>query len=271
MSNRYLMRRFGGLLVIMLAVIFLSAGCATSSSESMESESSIMIFAAASMTDAVSEIVEAYHVIYPDVEILTNYAGSKTLRSQIENGADADIFISANEKHYQALLEQNLVEPGEKILENAMVIAVSNDSDAVIDDLGDLSGSCQLVLAESGVPAGDYARRILQKYSEANADTYFESAMSNVVSEESNVRQVLMKVALGEADAALVYRTDITDAVRDKVRVIEISDAYNVIGSYYMAVLPEAKEGTSALYDFIKGEAGDAVLEKYGFKPVTAE
>ncbi len=254
--------------LVLVTLVFFIGGCTqvTSSRENVQEE--LMIFAAASMTDGVSEIVKKYQSEHPEIHIVTNFAGSKTLRSQIENGAQPDLFISANEKHYKALMEEKLVDPGALLLTNSMVVAVSNESNTDIQALEDLIKPCQIVLAEEGVPAGDYARRILQNYADANETKFASQVMAQVVSEETNVRQVLMKVAMGEADAALVYRTDVTDAVKDQVRVIDIDDVYNVIGSYYICTLPQSSSEDKALYTYILGAQGDEILTKYGFKPV---
>lgn len=260
---------YKGLMVLMLStIILIVGGCAQTHPSVADDQEELVIFAAASMTDGVNDIVEKYQIEHPQIKIVTNFAGSKTLRSQIENGAQPDIFISANEKHYAALLEDNLVNPGALLLTNSMVIAVSNESAATIEGIEDLINPCQIVLAEEGVPAGDYARSILKNYADANDETFASQVMNQVVSQETNVRQVLMKVALGEADAALVYRTDVTDAVKDQVHVIDIDAKYNVIGSYYMCMLPESKLEAKVLFKYILGPQGDEILTDYGFEPV---
>lgn len=233
-----------------------------------ESKEAVTIFAASSLTNALAEIESDYEKGNSSVEITLNLAGSKTLRNQIENGAGADLFLSANENHYMALDELDFFEAGGPLLRNSMVLIVSSKSRASIESLADLTESSKIVLAQKNVPAGEYAREVLWKYGSATDPTYVERVLSNMVSEESNVRQVLMKVAMGEADAALVYKTDVVDSVKDKVTVIAIPELYNVTGTYYIGLSKNASAASRGIYEYILGQSGDAVFEKHGFDPI---
>lgn len=252
--------------VLVLSALMLSACYNDGSSEG--DKDIIRVFAASSMTNAMQDMKVGFETEYPNKDIQLNFAGSKTLRSQIENGAQADIFISANGSHYEALNQLNMIHEGRALLENKLVLIVYSGSEVNIESLDDLTQSCQIVLAQEGVPAGNYAREILKKYGESNSADYQERVLLNLVSEESNVRQVLMKVAMGEADAALVYKTDVTENVKDSLRVIDIPKMYNVTGTYYMGILKGADDGARVLYDYVLSERGDEILESYGFAPI---
>lgn len=254
------------MLIVVLALWLLTA-CDSEKAEKM-SPKTIRVFAASSMTNAMADIEEAFEADHPDLDIQVNLAGSKTLRSQIENGAEADLFISANTKHYQALDKQGLMYEGRALLENKLILVVYQGADVEVKSLDDLAKPCQIVIAQEGVPVGNYAREVIKKYGNDKGPDYEKMVFSNVVSQESNVRQVLMKVAMGEGDAALVYKTDVTENVKDSLDVIEIPQAYNVIGTYYMGIIDQAADETKTLYDFIASQEGAEILDKYGFDPL---
>ena len=120
------------------------------------------------------------------------------------------------------------------------------------------------------MPAGKYARNIFVKYEETGEEGYSEKVLSNVVSNESTVKGVSSKIALGEADAGLVYVTDVTESIKDKVNVYEIDDAYNEKATYWMALLKDSKnKNAEKIYDeILANEDVKAVFEKYGFRIV---
>ena len=254
-------------MVLVLLGAILLAGCARRGATQVENVS-LKVFAASSTTNAMQDMEETFEADHPDVDIQLNLAGSKTLRSQIENGADADIFISANSNHYNLLKQGNMIKEGRVLVENELVLIVYKASEVEIEGLDDLTKACQIVMAQSGVPAGNYAREVIRKYMEASSPDYDHQVISNVVSQESNVRQVLMKVAMGEADAGFVYRTDVTENVKDSLKVIDIPELYNVTGRYYIGLLKGAQPGSKTLYDFILSQRGDEILESYGFMTV---
>lgn len=239
-------------------------GCSSTSSN--EDDNEIIIYAASSLTNAITEVEEVFESTHPEIDVKLNFAGSKTLRSQIENGAQPDLFLSANASHFEALQDQELFQTGGPILKNTMVIILHKDSSVLINGLEDLGSELQLVIAEQAVPAGEYARRIINSFDEINGNGYKDKVLNNVVSEESNVRQVLMKVALGEADAAIVYRTDVIESVKEALRVIEIDEKYNVTAMYYAGVLKhENTENAQTFYNFMYSQEAQKIFEKYGF------
>lgn len=244
--------------------MIMTGGCQKQLSDEQEE---ITIFAASSLTESVTDIGSVFEQNYENKTVNLNFAGSKTLRSQLENGAQADIFISADKKHYSALLDQGILKEGREILTNEMVLAVSKDAAGRIKSMEDLQNDCKLILAEAGVPAGDYSRKIIADLKGAYGDSYEEKVLGNLVSAESNVRQVLTKVVLGEGDAAIVYRTDITQDVADKVAVVEIPAEYNVKASYWIAMVnnESVSESVNRCYEFFSENESREIFESYGF------
>ncbi|SHJ71310.1 molybdate transport system substrate-binding protein [Dethiosulfatibacter aminovorans DSM 17477] len=240
--------------VLVMMLIFTSCG----------KDEKVLVFSAASLTESMGEI----NSVLGDGMTL-NLDSSTRLRIQIENGAEADIYISANEKNYNLLNEGGFVEKGSGILENKMVLITPKGNEKV-KSLEDLTGDVSIILAAEEVPAGKYARNILAKYEENGVEGYAEKALSNVVSNESTVKSVASKIALGEADAGLVYVTDVTEATRNKVSMYEIEDEYNEKATYWVALLKDSKNKNAAkMYDeLLSNEDVKAVFGKYGFKVV---
>jgi len=251
-----------GLVIVFLSLLLF--GCTSIVSENEPDE--VVVFAASSLTNVLEDMKIEFETLYPEVKIRINFAGSKTLRSQIENGAQPDLFLSANKGHYMSLHDQDMFQVGGPLVENTMVIITHKESEKNIQHLKDLTGDVQLVLAEQSVPAGAYAHEILKKFDFINDTEYYENITSNLVSEESNVRQVLMKVTLGEADAGFVYKTDVIKSVRDKIKVTEIEDVYKSNAVYYGGILKESEKETAQLfYDFVMGQIGQQIFESHGF------
>jgi molybdate transport system substrate-binding protein len=229
-------------------------------------DSEIVIFAASSLTNAIGEISDRYEK-EEEIDIMSVFAGSNTLKTQIENGAYADVFISANEAHYKSLYDQGYVMEGKKILANEMVLIVSNDSDSEINNLEDLKKKHCFITATDGVPAGVYARHVLSNLTSLYGEAYLEAVENNIVSQEINVRQVLMKVVLGEGDAAIVYRTDITEDVEDAIKIIEIPEGYNIEASYWIGLVKhdDMKEKAKAYVEYLSDKTSEAIFKKYKF------
>lgn len=227
----------------------------------------VTVFAASSLNDAVMDITNVFESTNEDIIINVSTAGSKTLRSQLENGASADIFISANEKHYKDLLDQGILTEGKKILTNELVLVVSKDASDRIKTLEDLKSPHKLILGEEGVPVGDYSRKAIKQLCEKYGKDYEETVLNSLVSSESNVRQVLMKVVLGEGDAAIVYKTDITEDIKDDVTVIEIPKEYNVTASYWIGLVKgkAIPECVRSCYAHFSEMDSCTIFERYGF------
>lgn len=227
----------------------------------------LTVFAAASLTEAFTDIAAAFEVANPGVTVLLNVAGSSTLRTQIEQGAPAEVFASANVFHMEALSEAGLVTDVQLFARNRLVIISQPDAD--IQTLSDVGREgVRLVVAAPQVPVGGYAREMLERLASRNGQAVVDAILANVVSEELNVRQVVSKVLLGEADAGVVYQSDAL--VFAELAVIPIADDVNVTAEYPIAVVREASEVVArAFIDFVLSEDGQRVLENYGFLPVT--
>jgi molybdate transport system substrate-binding protein len=201
------------------------------------------------------------------------FAGSQALVTQLIEGAKADVFASASAAQMKAAQDAGVIEgPSTVFTQNRLAIVVPKDNPAGIQNPADLAKpGLKLVLAQAEVPVGQYAR---QGICTAGQDTatygegFVDKVAANVVSEEDNVKAVLAKVQLGEADAGIVYTTDVTTDVAADVTLIELPPAINVVATYPIAVV---KGGNTELADafiaFVLGEEGQAILAKYGFEP----
>src|SRR5215831_3126121 len=205
-----------------------------------EEERDITVFAAASLREAFEDLGKTFEAKH-GVKVHLNLAGSQELRTQIENGARADVFASADQKHMAALVKAKLVEAPRVFARNTPVVIVPKDNPAKVGSFAELAKAKKIVIGVPEVPIGTYTLEILDK---AGAD-FKQKVLANVVSRESNVRQVMAKVSLGEADAAIVYRTDAI-AGKDKVEIIEIPAKLNVVAEYPVAVLAKAPESAAA-------------------------
>jgi molybdate transport system substrate-binding protein len=227
-------------------------------------DNTLTVFAAASLTEAFSEIAIAFETAHPDVEVKLNFAGSNTLRAQIEQGARADVFASANTREMDSLVKIGLVNMDKKtvFLSNNLVVIAPTENPADLSSFEDLAiPGLKLVLAAEEVPAGRYARLMFD-----NVGSDFKSqVLAIVVSNESTVKQVLAKVQLGEADAGIVYASDAVAA--PELQVIEIPPEWNVQAEYPIAVLKDAPhpELAEAFVDFVLSPEGQAILQKWGF------
>ena len=231
---------------------------------------SLIVFAAASLTDAFTEMGAAYEAANPGVTVTFSFAGSPILRTQIEEGAAVDVFASANKKEMDALVSSGMVnaEAPKALLTNDLVVILPAANPAGVAQLADLAKpGLKLVLAAEEVPVGNYARQSLEKMNAQFGSGFRERVLSNIVSNEDNVRQVLAKVQLGEADAGIVYRSDAVAA--PDLKTIEIPTDMNVIAAYPIAPLLGSTHPEAALnfVKFVLSSSGQAILKKWGFAP----
>ena len=237
-------------------------------------EGDLTIFAAASLTAAFDQIIADVEAANPGITIEEpNYAGSQALVTQLSEGAGADLFASASGRQMTVAVENGVIasEPVD-FTQNRLAIVVPTDNPAGIDGVEDLGqDGLKLVLALPDVPVGQYAREAVCK---AGADTatygegFVDAVAGNVVSEEDNVKAVLAKVQLGEADAGVVYTTDITEDVAGDVTLIEIPQPVNVIARYPIAVVAGGDEALAAAFiAYVLGPEGQATLALFGFEP----
>lgn len=234
----------------------------------------LVIFAAASLTDVFGAIKHDFEKQHPKATLKLNFAGSQSLRTQIENGAKPLVFASADQAHMDALRGAKLVDEPVIFAHNVLVVVVPANNPAGIETLADLPKASRLVLAGNNVPVGTYTLEMLSKASRAKgygAD-FVERVTKKVVSRETHVRQTLQKVVLGEADAAVVYATD-AKAAGDKVKTIAIPDELNVVATYPIATVVgvERSQLGQRFVDFVRSDAVRARLEEFGFRPPEAD
>ncbi|HYZ90145.1 MAG TPA: molybdate ABC transporter substrate-binding protein [Myxococcales bacterium] len=229
----------------------------------------LTVFAAASLREALQELAASFERQHPGAAVSLALAGSQELRTQIENGAPADVFASADLKHMQALAAQKLVSAPRIFARNEPVIVVPKGNPAAIGSLRDLPRAQRIVIGTPEVPIGEYTLRILDAASRRFGADFGARVEARVVSREVNVRQVLSKVALGEAEAAIVYRTDA--AVSKAVEVISIPPELNVVAQYPVAVVSGAKEAALGreFIELLLSPAGQEILARFGFLPGT--
>jgi molybdate transport system substrate-binding protein len=190
-----------------------------------------------------------------------SFAGSDQLAFQIEQGAPADVFASANTKYPDRLYAAGLVEKPKVFATNELVLIVPRENEAGIHSVRDLTEKgVRVVIAARGVPAGDYTRTALTSLGLASA------VLRNVVSEETDVKGVVAKVALGEADAGFVYRTDARAAVRD-VYTLELPASAQPVIKYELAVVKRTKHLYTArkFVARVLSRAGRLALARAGF------
>jgi molybdate transport system substrate-binding protein len=245
----------------------LLAGCASSESSGART---LHVFAAASLTDAFTELGKDFEEATPGVNVIFNFAGSQALRTQIEEGAPADVFASANQNEMDLLITGGHVKQDtpQVFLNNKLVLILPVDNPAALETLEDLANpGIKLVFAAEEVPVGQYTRQALDRMNGQFGSDFKHRVLANVVSNEDNVRQVVAKVQLGEADAGIVYTSDAVAA--PALPTIEIPAALNIIAEYPIAVLTRSANAdlANAFIAFVLSEPGRAVLQKWGYVP----
>lgn len=244
----------------------------------------LTVFAAASLTEAFSEIGDLFMAHYPDVAVVQSFAGSQQLAQQIGQGAPGDVFAAANHRQMEAAVASGRIDAGAvtAFAQNRLVVVVAQTAPGHISALEDLAGDdIKIVLAAPEVPVGAYSQDFLEQAAAAPelGPAYVEQVRANVVSYEQNVRAVLSKVVLGEADAGIVYTSDLAaDLASDmtvemgEVQTIEIPDALNTIARYPLAVLNDAENpaAAQAFVAFVRAAEGQEILAKYGFGSIPA-
>ncbi len=247
--------------VVVLCAAAALAGCGAAGADRQP----LRVFAASSLTDAFREMAGAFEGAHPDTDVVLVFAGSQVLRLQIEQGAPADVFASANPRHMAALVEGGLVN-GERVLaRNELVVIVPPANPAGIESFADLVRAERIVIGTPHVPVGAYAREALRRAGSGGGGGAFEEeVLDRIVSEESNVRLVRAKVELGEADAAIVYRTD---AVAGRVRTVQLPPRINVRAHYLIGMVEGAGNAAAAerWAEFVASPEGRRILSRHGF------
>jgi molybdate transport system substrate-binding protein len=220
----------------------------------------ITVFAAASLTESFGAIAKQFEKRYPDVEVKLNFDSSSNLAAQIQQGAPADVFASADETNMQRAVDSRDVTAAPVVFaRNRLEIAVEHGNPKKIKSLADLGKSgLVVVLCADAVPCGKYAA---EAFAKAGVDV-------NPASKEENAKATLSKVSLGEADVSVVYVTDVKAAKGD-VSGVKIPDRHNVLATYPIAVAEEGPnpEAAKAWVQYIQSNRAQKTLRKFGFLP----
>ena len=255
-------------------VVLAGAGCSGAASAGERDRVDLVVFVAASLTDAFREIAADFEAANPGVEVVLNLAGSQRLRAQLEHGAKADLFAPADREHGKAIVAAGLSrgEPVDFAL-NRLAVIVSRAAEGSGDarSLGD--PGMRVVLAHAAVPVGRYTREMLVKLESEPGfpEDFAERVTANVVSEEPNVRRVAQKVALGDADMGVVYHTDaVSPDIAPSVRVAPVPAEANVAARYPVVLLKDGREPETAsrFVEYLLPGAGQGALARYGFVPI---
>lgn len=242
-----------------------------------EDDRVLTVFAAASLNEAFRAIGREFEAIHPGEKVAFNFAGSQQLVQQLANGAPADVFASADLKQMTEAVASGRIDSNEVSVfaHNRLVVVLPRENKAGIHLLPDLAHPhLKIILADKAVPAGRYALEFLKKCNQsAEFDTLFEmNVLANVVSYEENVRSVLSKIILGEADAGIVYSSDVSLNNREAVIALDIPEKLNVSAMYPIAVLKDSRSRSRAeeFVRYVLSERGQSTLGQYGFISITA-
>jgi molybdate transport system substrate-binding protein len=245
-------------LAIVTAVGLVLAGCVSRNPTDTPQIKDVNVFAAASLTDAFTQAGDEFTRTNTRVRFVFNFGSSSTLATQITNGAPADVFASADEANMQKIVDAMLTDGTPTVFAtNRLAIAVASGNPKKIASLADLARSdVLLVLAAPTVPAGKYALDALSK----------AGVTVRPASQEVDVRAVLNKVSLGEADAGIVYVTDVMSAA-GRVTGVNIPDQQQVVGRYPVAVVKDSRNTALAhrFVDYLVSPAGQSTLAEFGF------
>ena len=250
-------------LAVVLAVAALAlAACGggdddSGGSSDAASSGEIKVFAAASLTAAFTELGQQFTSANGGTKVTFNFAGSQALATQIQQSAPADVFASADIPNMDKV--KDLVGTPQNFASNQLQIVVENGNPRNVKGLDDLANpDLKVVLAAPDVPAGKYAQQALEK----------ARVTVRPVSQEDNVKAVVSKVSLGEADAGIVYVTDVT-AGGGKVEGVDIPEDQNVTATYPIATVKASKtqDKAQAFMDMVLSPEGQQVLKEFGFLP----
>jgi molybdate transport system substrate-binding protein len=256
---------------LLLLAVTACGGSTSGSGGTTTTPVTLNVFAAASLQAAFTKIGTQFQAAHSNVTVTFNFAGSDALATQINQGAPADVFASANATQMNVVVKAGGIDgtAAKTFAHNRLVVVYPKDNPAKLSTLQDLAKpGIKVVLAAKTVPVGQYALDFLTK---ASADpsfgaSYKDNVLKNVVSYEADVKSVLAKVSLGEADAGIVYITD-AETKADSTATIDIPDALNSIATYPIGVVKASKNAGTAqqFVDYVVGSDGQAVLAQYGF------
>jgi molybdate transport system substrate-binding protein len=243
--------------VLLAALTVLSAGCGSSSNSSGDGQRELTVFAASSLTEAFTQLGDQFTAAHPDVKVTFDFAGSSDLVTQLQQGAPADVLATADSSNMDKVAGKT--DAPQDFAGNKLMIAVESGNPKHITGLADLAAKdLKVVLAAPEVPAGKYAQEALAK----------AGVTVHPVSLEESVKGVVTKVSLREADAGIVYVTDV-DAAQGKIDGVEIPEDQNVHATYPIATLTDSahQDDAQAFVKLVLSADGQKVLAEHGFLP----
>lgn len=243
------------------------ASSAAASSEASGESVQLTVFAAASLTETLNEIAEQYKTVAPNVELIFNFDSSGTLKTQIEEGADCDLFLSAAQKQMNALQDEDLINTDTRVdlLENKVVLAVPEGNPADIQSFEDIgTDQCKLIaLGNEDVPVGSYSVEIL-----TNLGILDELESGNKITYGSNVKEVTTQVKEAAADCGIVYATDAFSAGLETVDQATAEECGQVIYPAALTASTAHAEEAQAFLDYLTTDDAAAIFESVGFAMV---
>ncbi len=259
-----------GLLVpLTMAALFIVSACKQSKPEPKPQaphEDKLVIFAAASLRNAFTTMGNDFKRSHPGVAIAFNFAGTQELRTQLEQGAESDVFASADQRHMGELVKAGRVTEPVTFARNEPVLVVAKESADKILSVADVPKATRVIIGAPEVPIGRYTLQILDRAAVTLGADFRAKVEAKVVSRELNVRQVFSKVSLGEADVGFVYRTD-AQVAEDRVKIVAIPANMNVIADYPIANVTTSKHLALARswVAYVLSADGQNDLQKSGF------
>ena len=244
-----------------------------SAAPSADARATLTVFAAASLSEPFGELGRMLESARPGLKVRFNFAGSQQLASQIEQGAAADLFASADERWAQYLAEHGRLSSEPRVFaHNGLVVIVPRSNPGRIANLADLARhGTKVVLGAPAVPVGGYSREALRRLGAQPGypSDYASRVLANVVSEEENVKSVVAKVQIAEADAGMVYRSDVNASVGRYLKVFELPAAAQIVADYPIATVQGSThaEAAQAFLDLLASPEGRAVLERFRMTP----
>jgi molybdate transport system substrate-binding protein len=249
----------------------LVTGCSTSATSPSAPSVGLTVYAASSLTAAFKDVSAAYQAAHPGTTIALSFDASSALRAQIEQGAPADVFASADTANPQKLADEGLVSGAPTTFAaNVLIIVIPASGSSAVRTPPDLaSAGVRVIAAGDAVPITKYANQLLANLAKQPgypAD-FAAKVTANIASREDNVKAVVAKVELAEGDAAIVYVTDAKAST--KLRTIEVPATANVPATYAGVVVKASKNlpAAAAFLAWLTSSAGQAILARYGFLP----
>lgn len=260
--------------LIALALVSLLAPASALAKKPPAARTTLTVFAAASLSEPFSELEVLLARKHPEIDVRFNFAGSQQLAAQIEQGAQADLFASADQRWMQYLADRNKLGNEPRVFaHNGLVVIVPRSNPGRIRSLPELAKhGIKVVIGAAATPVGLYTRQVLPKLALGPdfVPNYAARVMANVVSEEDNVKAVVAKVQLAEADAGFVYRSDVSDAVARQVTMLLLPPSSQIVADYPIAIVMGTAHGEAAaeFLALLGSREGQAVLARHHLEPV---